>query len=243
MVIVFGWLMIISAYSKKGYAVFLFTYLCEITLNQYIMIGTIKTYWSTIKIIGLCALVFSYYILYTKWQNAEEDNERNEENMRMEMNEKETGYKKLVLDKNQMIEYLNSDRSDLANTLKQNNIKVNRIESLLSQVLTYRDTSDKETDLTPLIEAINKRETLEIPFSDTSKCLTVEGNVKYENNKLKINITNREFNNKTDVVAYWKRKEWKFLFWKTRFLGKKEITAKSFSECGEVGTVRVEKAE
>ncbi|MNL86767.1 hypothetical protein D3C87_2156190 [compost metagenome] len=54
-------------------------------------------------------------------------------------------------------------------------------------------------------------------------------------------VDDRQFHNKSDAVAYWERREWNFLGFKTRFLGKKQFTAKVFDECGESRTMKIEK--
>ena len=46
-----------------------------------------------------------------------------------------------------------------------------------------------------------------------------------------------------DAVAFWERRQWNFLGIKTRFLGKKEMTAKIFDDCGNSTVVQIKKQE
>jgi len=113
----------------------------------------------------------------------------------------------------------------LKNNLEKDGIKVNRIKEIVSTKYNYKDT---------LI-----RKYVSGPFIDSTKCLTIKGFVDSSG----VTITNRQFNNKTDAVAYWERNQWKFLGIKTRFLGKKQMTAKVYDECGETKTIKIEKKE
>ena len=58
-----------------------------------------------------------------------------------------------------------------------------------------------------------------------------------------ITIKDRQFKNKMDAVAFWERRQWNFLGIKTRFLGKKEMTAKIFDDCGNSTVVQIKKQE
>ena len=206
------------------------------------MLAFIKSYSGIIITAVICLALGSFIWLWIDNSKLKAENARNNENWRQEVLEDSLHYKQLQLTQGQINDYLKTDNKTLLKYLQDANIKTNRIESIISQLLTYRDTTTQKTDFSALVAAINKREGMVIPFVDSTKCLVVRGNLKYKNDSLTLNVTSRDFKNKTDVVAYWQRREWKLLFWKTRFLGKKEFTAKTFSECGEIGTVKIEKA-
>lgn len=198
-------------------------------------------YSGIIKVVSyvlLAALILGlvYWVIDLK-----HDSEIAELNKQMERAEQTAKFREQIEDKDGIEHYLREDNKSLANRLEMEQIKLKQINSIISQVLKYRDTASRSTDLSPLIDAITKNVPAQKPWIDSTACLVVKGNVNYENGKLSVNVTERDFNNKSDVVGYWERREWKFLFWKTRFLGKKEVTAKSFSDCGDVRTVRIEK--
>lgn len=203
----------------------------------------IQKYSSIIKTVFICAIIAAGIWFFISYKNLKEDKARNEENWKQERREDLVKFKSLELTTSQIQDYINDERKDLIEVLKMEKIKTNRIQSLLTQVLRYKDTTTTQQDFTSIIDAINKKENKKIPFVDSLRCYKIQGDLIYDDGKLTLDITNREFKNKTDVVAYWQRREWKFLFWKTRFLGKKEFTAKSFSECGDINTVKIEKAD
>lgn len=138
-------------------------------------------------------------------------------------------------------DYLTYSNPELKKKLDENNIKLNRIQSIVSQTLNYRDTDKSEIDISKLLESINKKIPAKTPFIDSTKCQTNKGFVEYKNDSLKVVFTEKTFNNKTDAVAYWERREWNFLGVKTRFLGKKQFTAKVYDDCGESTIMKIEK--
>jgi len=98
-----------------------------------------------------------------------------------------------------------------------------------------------EIDVSDILKSIVNKVPSKTPFIDTTKCQKNVGYVEYKNDSLKVVFTEKTFNNKTDAVAYWQRRQWSFLGIKTRFLGKKEFTAKNYSECGETTVMKIEK--
>ena len=71
--------------------------------------------------------------------------------------------------------------------------------------------------------------------------MTIEGDVKYNDNQLTVHVTNRDFKNKSDGVVYWQRRQWKLFWFNTRILGKKEFTSKQFDQCGKTQIIKIEK--
>ncbi|TDW48835.1 hypothetical protein EV144_103352 [Flavobacterium sp. 270] len=65
--------------------------------------------------------------------------------------------------------------------------------------------------------------------------------ISFENDTLKWQVLDCQFKNKSDAVAYWERKQWKFLGIKSRLFGKIELTSKTFDNCGESRILRIEK--
>lgn len=191
----------------------------------------------------LLLLIVGAIWLYKDWQFQKAENIRQTENLRQLHMADSLKYSQQILTEREFRQYLEYDRKDLIKKLDEANIRQNRIQSLLTNTYRYKNDSVKQYDVTGLIAAINEKKEFTVPFSDADKCLTIKGNVTFKNDSLKVNITNREFNNKTDNVVYWERRQWKFLGIKTRFLGKKQFTAKNFDQCGESNIVKIEKKQ
>lgn len=191
----------------------------------------------------LLLLIVGVIWLYKDWQFQKSENIRQTENLRQLHMADSLNYSQQILTEREFRQYLEYDRKDLIKKLDEANIRQNRIQSLLTNTYRYKNDSVKQYDVTGLIAAINEKKEFTVPFSDADKCLTIKGNVTFKNDSLKVNITEREFNNKTDNVVYWERRQWKFLGIKTRFLGKKQFTAKNFDQCGESNIVKIEKKQ
>jgi len=201
------------------------------------MIGLIKN----IKIIGLVVLLGAAVWFYKDWQFQKQENVRQTENARQLRMQDSLRFANQILTSREISEYLKYSNSELKQLLDQANIRENRLQSILSVQYKYQDQTAKQYDVSKILEAIKEKKEFTVPFVDTTKCMTIKGNVHYLNDNLSVNITDREFKNKTDNVVYWKRREWKFLGIKTTFLGKKEFTAKTFDQCGESLITKVEK--
>lgn len=150
-------------------------------------------------------------------------------------------YAEQILSKDQINDYLQYQNKDLKAKIESDGIKQERLVSIISNNYKYANQEQKQYDISPLINAINEKKEMSQPWKDTTNCMTVEGNIEYKNNKLSVNVTNREFKNKSDGIVYWQRREWKLLFFKTRFLGKKEFTSKQYDQCGESKVMKIEK--
>lgn len=202
------------------------------------MISFVLKYWK-IGIIVLAILAGVWF--YKNWQFQKAENARQTENMRQIRMADSTKYVTQLLSTQEIKEYLEYQNSDLKKLLQEANIRENRLQSIVSTVYRYADNTKKDYDASGIIQAIKESRNMTVPFIDTTKCMTIKGNVSFLNDSLKINITDREFKNKTDNVVYWQRRQWKFLGIKTRFLGKKEFTAKTFDQCGKSQTLKIEK--
>lgn len=203
-----------------------------ITLNQI---------WGNLKIIAIILLALAVMWFYKDYQYQKAENIRQTENASQLRKADSLKFTSQILTQQEIKDYLQYSNPDLEKKLKADNIKLNRIESIISQTLRYKDTTKSTIDMTPLLEAIRVKVPTKTPFIDTTKCLTNKGYVEYKNDSLKVVFTEKTFNNKGDAVAYWERKQWKFLGIKTRFLGKKQFTAKNYNECGESTIMKIEK--
>jgi hypothetical protein len=198
-----------------------------------------KYYKEAIAILLLVAVTW----LYKNWEFQKAENIRQTENNRQLRMADSLNYSKQVLNERELREFFEYERKDLKKLLQESNIRESRIQSLWSNQYRYKNDSVKSHDVSQLVPAIKENRPITVPFSDSDKCLTIKGTVSFKNDSLKVNITERDFKNTTDNVVYWERRQWKFLGIKTRFLGKKQFTAKNFDQCGESNIVRIEKKQ
>ncbi|EJL66324.1 hypothetical protein [Flavobacterium sp. CF136] len=202
---------------------------------------TLSLIWKNIKYIAVIALVIAVVWFYKDYQFQKLENSRQTENASQLRKSDSLRFTTQILTANEIKDYLQYQNSDLKKKLDNAGIKVSRIESIVSNSYKYRDTSKRETDVSGLVAAIKNSIPKEQTWSDTTKCLTVDGIVSFDGQKLKVVVNDREFKNKSDAVAYWERRQWKFLGIKTRLFGKKEFTSINFDECGESRVMKIEK--
>jgi len=180
---------------------------------------------------------------YKDWKFQTIENKRQSENMHQTRIADSLRFSSQILSANEIKEHLQYQNSELKNKLLKDGVKLNRIESIISTNYRYRDTIKRETDITGLVDAIKNSIPKSQEWIDTTKCQITKGTVSFDGQKLKVIVNDREFKNKSDAVAYWERRQWKFLGIKTRFLGKKQVTAKMFDECGETRMIKIDKKE
>lgn len=202
---------------------------------------------TNIQILIIAALSIAALYIYDDWKFEKRENERNTENVRQNFLKDSTHNAEYTLNQRQMDDYISSNQK-LKDLLEKEKIKSSRVTKIQTNDYTY---SDKTKNLIPITtppgitiktdSIITKNNPVIVPFTETIKCLTIKGNVKFENNRIFVELTEREFKNKTTVIGYWERRQWKFLGIKTRFLGKIQATAKVINECGESEIITLEK--
>ena len=190
-------------------------------------------------LIGIAIVAAVWF--YKDYSFQKSENERQSENANQQRKKDSWHFASQLLSKDELKDYLQYENSDLKKKLVNAGIKESRIQSIISQTLKYRDTTKRETDVSGLVDAIKNSIPKSQSWSDTTKCMAVSGIASFDGQKLTVVVTDRQFNNKTDAVAYWERREWSFLGIKTRFLGRKQYTSKVFDECGESRTMKIEK--
>lgn len=176
-----------------------------------------------IKLIAIFLLVGAVIWFYKDYQYQKSENIRQTENNSQLRKADSLRFASQILSLNEMKDYLQYQNSDLKNNLAKDGIKTNRIKEIVSTKYSFKDSIIKKY--------------VSGPFVDSTKCLTIKGFVDSSG----VTITDRQFHNKTDAVAYWERREWSLFGIKTRFLGKKQMTAKVFDECGESQIIKIEK--
>lgn len=197
--------------------------------------------WKNVKLIGVIALAVAVVWFYKDYQFQKREKEVQTENARQLRKAEVSGLTTQLLSEKEMNDYLKYQNSDLKKKLDNTGIKSSRIESIVSNSYKYRDTSKRETDVSGLVEAIKNSIPKQQRWSDSTKCLINTGLVLFDGQKLKVIVDDRQFKNKSDAVAYWERRQWKFLGIKTRLFGKKEFTSINFDECGESRVMKIEK--
>jgi len=179
----------------------------------------------TAKIILIIFLIAFAVWIYKDYQYQKVEAIRQTENNRQTRMSDSIHYSGQILNAKEIKDYLQYENSDLKKKLANAGIKTNRIEKITNNNYTYKDTVNRQ---------------FKGAFTDSTKCLTIKGIV---NNNGTVSITDRQFHNTSTAVAYWERRQWNFLGLKTRFLGKKQMTAKVFDECGESQIINIEKKE
>lgn len=114
------------------------------------------------------------------------------------------------------------------------NIKTNRVTEYKTIYVNYKDSTAKK--YTFVIDTIKAYRTVELDttITDSTSCFksTISGRIK--DNKLEIEVKERQFKTEASAVTYQTRKKWRFLFISSRILGKKEYKTEIISDCGEV---------
>lgn len=147
----------------------------------------------------------------------------------------------VTYDKKELDQYLEYQRKDLQQFLKDNKINTRNIEQIITQKLEYLDNIQRKTDLQPILDAIKQRQDVKVPIIDSTSCLIIKGFVVFENDTLSLDITERKFKNRSDVVSYWERNQWSFLGIKTRLFGRKKATVIIKDDCGNTETFVIDK--
>ncbi|MBF4484442.1 hypothetical protein [Flavobacterium sp. CSZ] len=194
-----------------------------------------------IKLVLIIVLVVAVVWFYKDYTFQKSENLRQTENATQLRKSEMLLFATQILNEKEMNEYLKYQNSDLKKKLDNAGIKASRIESIVSNSYKYQDTTKRETDLSGIVEAVRNNTPTSQEVIDTLNCWTTKGIISYENNKLKWRVLDRQFNNKSDGVLYWERRQWKFLGIKTRLFGKKEFTSKNFDDCGESRIMKIEK--
>ncbi|MHC0442303.1 hypothetical protein [Flavobacterium sp. 3-210] len=204
---------------------------------------TLQLILKNIRLVFILFLAIAVVWFYKDYKFQESENTRQTENANQRRKQDSLRFSSELLSKDEIKDYLLYENSELKNKLAKSGINESRIQSIISQTLKYRDTTKRETDVSGLVDAIKNNIPKEQSWIDTTKCITIKGIVSFDGQKLKVAVNDRQFNNKSDAVAYWERREWSFLGIKTRFLGKKQFTSKVFDECGESRTMKIEKKQ
>ena len=179
-----------------------------------------------IRLLFLIGLVGYIVWLYKDREFQKAENERQTENNEQIRKSDSLRFSTQILNANELKEHFEYQNKDLKDKLAKAGIKTDRVKEIISSKYYYRDSIQKKYYVGE--------------FIDSTKCLTIKGTI--DTNGV-VTIKDRQFKNKMDAVAYWERRQWSFLGIKTRFLGKKQMTAKVFDDCGNSTVVQIKKQE
>lgn len=136
-------------------------------------------------------------------------------------------------------EYVESNK-DLNELIKDRDIKIKRLQSVIYQHQKYRDTVQRVTDVSEIVEDIRENVTSVVKWSDSTECLVVKGVVKYEDEQLSVNVTSREFTNKIAIIGTMERPQTNLF---TRWFGKLRAKITVVSKCGDTETLIIERVK
>ena len=197
--------------------------------------------WNRIKTALIIIAVIAVVWLYKSWEYRGVEMQRQSENVSQLRKFDSLKYASQTYSKQEIEEYLEFQREDLQQFLKDNKLNSSRIERIITQRLKYLDTVSRKQDLSPILDAIKENRIGKVAVVDSTDCMIIKGWVVFENDSLSLDITDRKFKNITDVVSYWQRNQWRFLGIKTRIFGRKEATVIIKDECGESRTILIDK--
>lgn len=186
---------------------------------------TIDLIIKNIRLLGIAALIVWGVWIYKDYEFQKAENDRLSENAEQLRKADSLRFSTQILTANELKQYFEYENADLKNKLAKAGIKTDRVKEIVTVKYNYKDTLIKKYPVGH--------------FVDSSKCLVIRGYVDSSG----VTIQNRQFKNKMDAVAFWERRQWSFLGIKTRFLGKKQMTAKVFDDCGNSTVVQIKKQE
>lgn len=196
---------------------------------------------NNLKTLAIVAAIIAAVIFWKDYKHQIAENNRQSDNIAQIRKYDSLKFASQLYSKKELTEYLEYNRKDLQDFLKKNDVKLNRLQQIITQTLKYKDTTSNNVNLQPILDAIKNQKNIKVPVIDSTDCLIIKGYVAFEDDTLTLNITDREFKNKSDVISYWERNQWKILGIKTRLFGRKEATVIIKDACGKTETFIINK--
>lgn len=197
---------------------------------------------NNIKTYGAIALVVVAFFAIRYFINLKNDFNRlssNQSQLIELMKNSANQVTQLELNNKELQEYLKANEiefSKVLNQIDENNIRLRRIQNIISNRVSVKDTVVSIIKMDSIIRPIQENKSIIYPFVDSTKCFITKGNFTYENGSASLNITNREFNDTIQILKYKERRPWKLLFFKTRLFGKLVSKDTVLSNCGNIKT-------
>lgn len=178
-----------------------------------------------IGVLGLCGYLFHMNKLLSK------ENDRNKNNYQNALKIDSLEVAMFKFTSKQEIQDLLNQNKKLNNLVLQSKVETKRIEKLYYQLQRYKDSAKSTIDVTPIVKSIRNNKPYLIPWRDSTKCLTVEGVLRYKDNNLTVEVNNREFFNETVLIKHRGRR--KPVNWLLGLrLGPREINFTPRAKCG-----------
>ena len=195
---------------------------------------------NNLKTIAIVMLIVMSVWLYKDYGFQKSENIRQTENNRQLRKFDSTKYSQEILNLKEFREVVDGDVK-LKKILDENNIKIRNLTRIIRQSTKYNDNKNRETNLQPIIKAIVNDYPEKMEIIDSTSCLIIRGNIEYKNDSLKLNITERGYNDESEIIGHLQRRKRKILFWNTRFLGRRQAEVKVINQCGNVTTKIIER--
>lgn len=181
---------------------------------------------TTVLMVLVVALMATTAIFFNNWRTERENSVRWEGNYESLKEDNHTLHLTIGEFKDQLNEKMDS-------VLKVANVKANHIKYITNVTNKYIDTTIVEA---PVVKVDKSK----YQFTDSTKCMTIKGIVDISLDTPRVVVTDRLFQNEQSYIAYWERRKWKCLFFKTRILGKKETKLKVVNMCGDVSWQKID---
>lgn len=195
-----------------------------------------------ILIILIIAMGFALFTIWNQMMFHKYESIRKGDNTRalIELQEEKTAHLEFRTTR-EIEDYVESEQ-ELKDLLEDANVKLRRANNIIWQKQTYIDNMERSTDVSSLIENIRKNIQATEKWSDSTECLVLGGNVEFKDNTLRVNVTEREFNNSIAIVSDWERVPGTWIA-KVLGLGRKVPSVTATSACGESKTVVIERTK
>ncbi|UYW02132.1 hypothetical protein K5I29_04320 [Flavobacterium agricola] len=192
-----------------------------------------------IIIVGIFALIASLTYTCKRLEKSQAEVSRLSENAKQKLHADSLKFSSEILKRAEFEEYLEYQNKELKRLLAKEKINTRKVERV---IITETEYIDRDTSIVNL-DSIKKSILANLPtkqnFELIDSCSTIKGHVGFDGTVLDLKITEKQFNNKIDVVLYKQRRQWKFLGIKTRLFGKREVTARVFDQCGQSSTQEI----
>lgn len=199
------------------------------------MLGLLKILKTTdVRWIIITVLAGALVYIWVDNKRTKEENVRLETNASSERKYDSIGFAEIQLTKKELKQELQFNRQDLLQMMDSVNIEVRRLRQVVTTKNVYVDTVKRTYIMNELVKAITEKRPLAqpVPFVESTPCLIIAGNLHFDGQDIKLNITNREYANITDVLAVAERVGLRFWKW----FRKRKVTVTVLNSCGETHT-------
>ncbi len=190
--------------------------------------------WKYGKIILVVALACGLVAAVEEYRFLKKENARIVENATQERKADSIGFSKRILTQKETIEELTYNRQDLVKRLDSLKIDLKQIQSLVTTKTVYSNSVDHTYELSKIMQAIKEMRPEKQSFvdADSTGCHVIKGYVYFNGKDIELNITDRQFQNQSDIVAYVEKVGLRFWKW----FRKKKVTVTVLNSCGQTTT-------